>query len=66
MRVAAVPVACLTVQLVQLLLHVEQGAAHPLQDQLHPCCAGPCEEKTSPLPVPGGDGETEARGGDSS
>lgn len=66
MRVATVPVTCLTVQLVELVLHVEEGAAHPLQDQLHPCCTRPCGDKPSPLPVPGGDRETKAWGGNSS
>lgn len=42
MCVATVPVPCRPVQLVQLVLHVEQGPAHPLQHPLHPRCAGPC------------------------
>lgn len=35
-RVAAVPVTCSPIQLVELILHIQQGAAHPLQHPLHP------------------------------
>lgn len=66
MRVAAVPVARRAVQLIELILHVEHGAAHPFQDPLHPRCVRPCGEETSALPIPGGDRETEARGHNSS
>lgn len=46
--VAAVPIARRAVQLVELVLQAQQGAAHPLQDQLHPLRARPCREETSP------------------
>lgn len=47
-RVAAVPVTRRAVQLVELVLQAQQGAAHPLQDLLHPLRARPCREETSP------------------
>lgn len=59
-RVAAVPITCSPIQLVELILHIQQGAAHPLQHPLHPRRAGPCGEEMHPCTFPR---ETEARGG---
>lgn len=57
-RVAAVPVTSSPIQLVELILDIQQGAAHPLQHPLHPRRAGPCGGEMHPCTFPR---ETEAR-----